>query len=83
MFVNNRFATTIQAQVRASFTPSPQLIAYQMDDEKGDRVAEDSKSKDSSEQPIDAEAGLSAPLQTKAMIIDQEMNRYGMGRYQW
>lgn len=56
------------------------------DDKKGDRVAEDrdSKSKDSSEQPIDAEAGQPPmPLETKAMIIDQEMNRYGMGRYQW
>ena len=54
-----------------------------MYDEKGDQAAEDSKSKDSSEQPIDAEAGLSTPLQTKVMIIDQEMNRFGMGRYQW
>ena len=58
------------------------------DDKKEDRAAGNSKLKNgsepSSEQPIDAEAGqLSTSLQTKAMIIDQEMNRYGMGRYQW
>ena len=59
------------------------------DDKKGDLVqvalVEDSKSENSSEQPpIDPEAGqLPTPLETKAMIIDREMNRYGMGRYQW
>ena len=54
------------------------------DDRKGDRVAEDLKLEDDPEQPIDAEAGqLPTPLKTKAMVIDQEMNRYGMGRYQW
>ena len=58
------------------------------DGKKGDRVAENLKLEDgpSPEQPIDAEAGQlpgPAPLKTKAMIIDQEMNRYGMGRYQW
>ena len=54
------------------------------DDKKGDQVAEDTTSKDSSASPSDdAEAGQLSPLQTKAMIIDQEMNRYGMGKYQW
>ena len=69
-----------------SFYPALRVLSVcvcRMFDEKGDQVAEDSKSKNSSEQPFDAQAGLSTPLQTKAMIIDHEMNRFGMGRYQW
>ena len=53
-------------------------------DEKADGLAEGSNSKNDSDQHIDYEARqLGAPLNTKAMIIDKEMNRYGMGRYQW
>ena len=53
-------------------------------DEKADRAAEDSNSKNGSDQQIDYEAGqLGTPLNTKAFVIDKELNRHGMGRYQW
>ena len=53
-------------------------------DEKADGPAEGSNSENSSEQQIDYETGqLGTPLNTKAMIIDKELNRYGMGKYQW
>ena len=53
-------------------------------DEKADGPAEGSNSGNGSDQQIDYETGqLGTPLNTKAMIIDKEMNRYGMGKYQW
>ena len=53
-------------------------------DEKADGPAEGSNSGNGSDQQIDYEAGqLGTPLNTKAMIIDKELNRYGMGKYQW
>ena len=51
--------------------------------EKGEQ-AEDSVSKNGSDQPADYEAGkLHTQFENKAMIIDKELNQHGMSRYQW
>ena len=51
-------------------------------DEKVDGPAEGSNSKNGPDQQIDYETGqLGTPLNTKAIIIDKELNRHGMSRY--
>lgn len=57
-----------------------------LQDEKGDtdRAVEGSNSTIGSDQLPDSEIGeLPTLFESKAKIIDQELNRYGMGRYQW
>ena len=63
-----------------NFIPGDQLILTMLHGEK----AEGSDSKNDSDQPADYEAGeLHMQSETKAMIIDRELNQHGMGRYQW